>query len=147
MHRDPRCVFVGASAVEAETLAAYLSGQGVAAEVIEPHTLGGLDGLNFITGIGARGLEVWVHDPAAVTRARELLEARAESLAAREARLGFVETECEECGARVKFPASEAGTVQDCPNCHAYLDVPDPDESWDEDDYDGGEADGQSDSR
>jgi ribosomal protein S27E len=145
VYRDPRCVFVGESAAQAETVAAYLSGQGIAAEVIEPNTLGGLDGLNFFTGIGARGLEVWVHDPAAVPRARELLEAQAESLAQREARTGFVETECEECGARVKFPASEAGTVQDCPNCGAYLDVPDPDADGGDEDFGDDEPEAQHD--
>jgi hypothetical protein len=126
---------VGESVAQAVTVAAYLTGQGITAEVMEPNTLGGLDGLNVITGIGARGMEVWVHDPATVPRARELLEVHGEKLeAARETRAGFIETECEECGARIKFPASEAGTVQDCPNCGAYLDVPDPNDPWNEDD-------------
>jgi ribosomal protein S27E len=136
MSHNPRCVFVGDSAAQAGIIAAYLSGQGVAAEVIEPYTLGGLDGLGHIAGAGEHGLEVWVRDPAAAARARELLEARGASLAERDARSGFIETECEECGARVKFPASEAGTVQDCPNCRAYLDVPDPDDEAAVDDAD-----------
>ena len=34
----------------------------------------------------------------------------------------------------VKFPAEKAGTVQECPNCMAYLDVPDPDGEWAEED-------------
>ena len=32
--------------------------------------------------------------------------------------------QCEGCGASVSFPSSEAGTVQDCPECGGWIDVP-----------------------
>jgi hypothetical protein len=31
---------------------------------------------------------------------------------------------CEGCGATLSFPSSEAGTVQDCPECGGWIDVP-----------------------
>jgi hypothetical protein len=31
---------------------------------------------------------------------------------------------CEGCGATLSFPSSEAGTVQDCPECGGWVDVP-----------------------
>ena len=34
-----------------------------------------------------------------------------------------IETLCEECGARAAFPASQLGSVQQCQNCGAYVDV------------------------
>ena len=34
-----------------------------------------------------------------------------------------IESECEECGASSEFPASQDGTTQNCPKCHAFMDV------------------------
>src|SRR5262249_13611813 len=100
-------------------------------------TLGGFDGKTSITPWVAsnRGIEVWVPD-ADVDRARELLAAKTEEFQRkvdqRATRTGTVEAVCEECGQSATFPASTAGTVEDCPSCGAYLDVPDPDEEWDD---------------
>jgi hypothetical protein len=35
-----------------------------------------------------------------------------------------IEAVCEECGGRASFPAAQRGSVQQCPHCGAYLDVP-----------------------
>jgi hypothetical protein len=35
-----------------------------------------------------------------------------------------VSFQCEGCGASLSFPSSEAGTVQDCPECGGWIDVP-----------------------
>ena len=32
-------------------------------------------------------------------------------------------SECEECGVSSEFPASKDGTTQNCPKCHAFMDV------------------------
>jgi hypothetical protein len=34
-----------------------------------------------------------------------------------------IETVCEECGSRSSFPAAQRGSVQQCPQCNAYVDV------------------------
>jgi hypothetical protein len=38
-----------------------------------------------------------------------------------EVKLAF---QCEGCGANVSFPSSLAGTIQDCPECGGWIDVP-----------------------
>jgi hypothetical protein len=46
-----------------------------------------------------------------------------------------VEAVCEECGQRSVFPAAQKGSVQNCPHCHAFLDVGEEDfadEEWSE---------------
>ena len=58
----------------------------------------------------------------------------------RSTRTGTVEAVCEECGKSSQWPASQMGTTQDCPHCHNYMDVPDPEENWDEVDFEEGEG-------
>jgi hypothetical protein len=132
MYRDPRCVLVADTLAEAEAAIGWLAGQDIAARVIEENTLGGLDGLNALTGVGARGWEVWVDQPGTADRVRQLLaDDQTAKQAARQARTGTVEATCEECGEASTFPAKEQGTIQNCPHCEAMIDVPDPDDEWD----------------
>lgn len=35
-----------------------------------------------------------------------------------------IQMQCEGCGTTVTYSASEVGTVQECPNCKGWLDVP-----------------------
>src|SRR5882724_5967345 len=99
MYRDPRCVFVADSLAQAEAVIGWLGGKDIAAQVIEENTLGGLDGLNIFTGVGARGWEIWVNHPDVAGQARQLVgEFEATKAAERESRTGTVATECEECG-------------------------------------------------
>jgi hypothetical protein len=138
MTREQCCVFVGGSFAEAETVAAFLNSEGVPASVVDPSAVGGMEGLSLMAGAAHGGLEVWVRNPAAAPYARELLASRSQELhTSREQRTGLIQVDCEECGAMVKFPAEKAGTVQECPNCQAYLDVPDPDDEWDDEDDSG----------
>lgn len=43
-----------------------------------------------------------------------------------------VDVECEECGQRTTFPAAQRGTVQNCSQCGAYVDVGEDDSQDDE---------------
>ncbi len=38
--------------------------------------------------------------------------------------MGPVDAICEECGVNTKYPSHTRGTVQTCPQCFAYVDVP-----------------------
>jgi hypothetical protein len=143
MTREQCCVFVGESFAEAETVAAFLNSEGVPASVIDPSAIGGMEGLSLMAGSSTSGLEVWVRNPAGALYARKLLADHADELrSTREQRAGLIQVDCEECGAMVKFPAEKVGTVQECPNCMAYLDVFDPDDEWADEDTagDGPEA-------
>jgi len=143
MTRQQCCVFVGESFAQAETVAAFLNSEGVPASVIDTSAVGGMEGLSLLAGASTGGLEVWVRNPTAAPYARQLLADHAKELhSIRGQRIGLIQVDCEECGAMVKFPAEKAGTVQECPNCLAYLDVPDPDDEWADEDTagDGPEA-------
>lgn len=129
LHRDPRCVFVADSLIEAELGTSLLSQQGIDAELMNRSTLGGLEGLTpwSSSGVSARGLEIWVKNAADATKARELLEhheeLRAARAAVREKAQGTLLVVCEDCGEHSSFPASAQGSVQHCPHCDSYLDV------------------------
>ncbi len=138
MTREQCCVFIGESFADAETAAAFLNSEGVPASVVDPSAVGGMEGLSLLAGASTGGREVWVRNPAAAAYARQLLAEHANELrAARERKTGLLQVDCEDCGAMVKFPAAMAGTVQECPNCGAYLDVFDPDDEWADNDVAG----------
>src|SRR5262245_24856773 len=109
LYRDPRCVHVANSLAEAELVAVFLEDRGIATEVMNPMTLGGLDGLTVWsrTGVSSRGIEVWVKDPIQAGPALQALEEHAGERAARQAEIaqaGPVTVECEECGTDIEFP-------------------------------------------
>ncbi len=136
--RDQRCVYVVDNFADGGLVVALLGEEGIEAEIINSATLGGLEGVaSMAPRAGIKGMEVWVHDLAKVEPAKQILEERFEQVrslrAQREARTGTIDAACEECGRSSTFPASQGGTVQDCPYCQKYMDVPDPDDEWDQD--------------
>lgn len=138
INRDAKCVFVANTLGEAEVAATWLDGESISAEVMDVNTLGGLDGLTPLspTGVGQRGIEVWVKDAADAERARALLaehEAALQTKAkVRAADHTPVEVVCEECGKSTRFPGEQRGSVQSCSVCGAFMDVPGDDEDWSE---------------
>src|SRR3954463_4442921 len=143
IYRDPKCVHIDNNLARARLVAGWLDGQGIPAAVMDENTLGGFEGLVSIlpSKLSLRGVEVWVTNPADADRARQLIaEHAAELKTTRANRTGEIQATCEECGAAATFPASDQGTVQHCPQCGAYMDVPDPDEEWDEHDFGGDDA-------
>ncbi|MEQ8790570.1 MAG: DUF2007 domain-containing protein [Pirellulaceae bacterium] len=132
-NRDRRCVFVTDDLGVADVVVTLLGHEGVEAQVMDRGTLGGLLGLTVWskTGVSANGVEVWVSEVDDAPRARQLVEAMDQQKAKRRQvseQLGPVDAACEECGAVTNFPANQRGTVQDCPHCGEYLDVPGGDE-------------------
>jgi len=136
--RDHRCVYVANSPGEAGVVVAWLAEQGIAAKEMNQATLGGLLGLTpfSTTGVCSTGIEVWVMQVDDVDRALRLLAQRADALnwaaAARREATGTIDAVCEDCGRTAAYPARQAGMVQDCPHCGAYVDVPSLDdrENW-----------------
>lgn len=137
--RDSRCVFVADNFGLAEVIVLWLGEQGIAAQAMNKSTLGDLDGLSWLSrsGMGAKGMEIWVNDLTCDERARKLLYEHVQTLAAsKNARAviqGDVEVACEKCGATSTVAASAAGKIMTCENCGAYIDVPDEsayEEDW-----------------
>ena len=138
LHRDPKCVFVADDHASAAMIAGLLEGAGFPAQIQNEAMHGGFEGLTALApGVSHRGLEVWVTDPDKLEEAKTWLEAEMKSAAAardaRKERTGTVVAACEECGKSSEWPASEMGRTETCPHCEAYLDIPDPDDDWDED--------------
>jgi hypothetical protein len=130
-YRDPKCVFVGDNLGVAHALVAFLAGREIEAQVMNELTMGGFEGLTaWLPGNASlRGLEVWVVNPDDAERARQIIAENDEELkraqSSRIQRTEPVTAICEECGKSATFPPSEQGTVQDCPHCGKYMDVPD----------------------
>jgi hypothetical protein len=139
--QDPIAIFTASSNVRAQALCHLLVQSGVEAHVIEDLSLVGLWVGGTIPGIHSP--KIWV-DRADAERAAAILreyeqreaELRADSSSAGETER--VQAACEECGRAVEFPASQRGSVQECPHCGEYVDVPadgessDPEEGDDE---------------
>lgn len=125
INRDRRCVFVADTPGEAEVVVIWLKNQGIDAQAMSLSTLGDLEGLTLYFGKGAsfRGIEVWVKDPDQALEALRLLAEHSARFTTPEV-LEDVVAICDECGEESVFPGKQRGTVQNCPHCEAYLDVP-----------------------
>ena len=135
--RDPKCVHVADSVATANLIVSWLSDHDIAAEVAREQSQGGIEGLTgWTAGASENGIEVRVTHPEHAEKARQLLAAHEEQLSAervaRAALTGTVSAECEECGKTTEFPAAQQGSVQECPHCLKWIDVPDPNDNWDE---------------
>ena len=122
MQRDLTCVYRAMDVGEADIVAAWLGDQGVTVYV-KDRNAGSLLPLT----VAPRGIEVCVVDPQQAEQAkalvREHLQQRKEK--ANEPPMGrMIEAVCEECGKASRFPFEQRGTVQTCPHCRQYLDVP-----------------------
>jgi len=136
--RDPKCVHVENDAATANFVASWLRSQGIPARVMNEEVSGGFEGLTGVSeNLGYRGPEVWVDDVADADRARKLFAEKEKELRAeRAAALGPVEAVCSECGTRSTFHADARGSVQECPSCASYIDIPGADDDWDDTEID-----------
>jgi hypothetical protein len=124
--QNPVAIFTASSNVRARSLCHVLAQSGVEAHVIEDFSGVGLWVGGTIPGI--HGPQVWV-DRADAERAASILkeherreeELRADLSSTTEAER--VQSVCEECGQITAFPASQLGSVQECSQCGAFVDV------------------------
>ena len=124
-YRNPRCVFVADSIVQAESVSEWLGEQGILADVPEQHKQVQFDVLTF----GNQGVQVWVTNPEQAAEATRLLTEREWAKVMKKAEEDLSDKGilviCEECGRGSIFPAGARGTCQNCPHCRAYVDVSD----------------------
>jgi hypothetical protein len=152
--KSPSSVFVAPDIHLATWVVNKLIEWGIPAEVKpdEPHA--STDPLTGETTIAdPTGFEVVVVDPQKADDARQMLQDHAEAMAelkarqdARASRTSTVKAVCEECGAESEWPATAMGRTESCPHCTAYMDIPDPDENWDDLDVGTGEGENDPDS-
>jgi len=122
---DPIAAYNADSNLDAQMAQRFLESHGVEAFAIEDHSVVGYWMLGTLPEIHKP--QVWV-TRADANRAGQLLaeyeRLRAERNAQRLAdQPQTIEAQCEDCGKTSTFAGSLNGTVQECPHCHAYLDV------------------------
>ncbi len=113
------CVYNASSVGEADVIVAWLEEQGIGSYVKDRFSVG--------TVAAPLIVEVCVFDAKQADAARELLSAHQQKN--RDGHRGpagneVVTATCEECGNASAFPFSQAGTVQSCPVCREFVDVP-----------------------
>jgi ribosomal protein S27E len=128
----PQMVYSSGDLAEVNALAIWLAGQGIDARVLGEDSAMGIEAaLAFAPDLGFRGVQIWVQNPDDVARAVELIAAKRAELARRaEGRDEIILVTCEECGEETRFTGESAGSVQNCPHCQAFVDVPGGDD-WD----------------
>ena len=130
---NPVEVYGASSTQEAQLMTELLGAAGIHAELTEDVTPEG----EWMGATAPNGhlSRLWVDDDKAEEAAAVLsdYEARRDAeLAARDVADAVpVEARCEECGQISEFPAGEWGSVQECPDCGATMDVgPVADGDW-----------------
>jgi len=134
---SPGTVFVAESGKVAEAVIGLLAARGIAAEVFTDATQTISEPITGVSDVSpADRFEIRVSAAAQAEEARNLL-ASAESAAIvqgirekRAQRTGTVAAICEECGKSSEWTADLMGTTETCPQCGAYMDIPDPDDDW-----------------
>lgn len=120
---EPVLAYTAAGNLEAHSVVTWLESNGVKAYAVEDNS-----GLSLF----ALGTISQVHKPQVFVSKNDLAEAggllkRFESQRAdRNAGNGdesLIVSTCEECGVSSEFPRSQDGTTQNCPKCHAFMDV------------------------
>ncbi len=136
VYRDPKCIYITDNPGTADVVVNFLEHEGIAAKVMDRSMLGGLLGLTIWSksGVSSLGLEVWVLDEKDVESASSLL-AKYEEEAARKKQAKSdsppVDAVCDDCGKTSTFAGKLRGSVQDCPQCGEYMDVPEEDDEFD----------------
>ena len=124
MPRDLICVYRAVDVGEADIVAAWLAEQGITVHVKDRYAAGTMQTPLIVA---PKGIEVCVVDPEVAERAKALVRQHLEHRKQKtnEPAMGrTIEAVCEECGMASRFPFEQRGTVQTCPHCRQYLDVP-----------------------
>lgn len=133
--REPFAAYNANDNIEVHLVCNLLNDAGIVAMVIED--------LSYVGAVSWGGLSAELHKPqvwierADSDRAKVILdEYESRAIARRKPATGGepIRVICEECGAASDFPSTQNGTTQDCPHCHAYVDVGNEVsiEGWDE---------------
>jgi hypothetical protein len=149
--RHPHCVRVVEEMTAARQLAEWLTEKGFPASVEMPELVATPGDSLGITPESFTGYEVRVAMTEHAEPARQALEdlkeevaARMEKVKKRSERTGTATAVCEECGKSSDWPATSMGTTETCPHCAAYMDVPDPEENWDDVDFGAEDTDNEN---
>ncbi len=121
---DPVAIYTAASDLEAYEIVELLQGSEIPAQVIEDMNL--LDGLN----PPVHAAKVWVASgdlerATAVTReyeARVLQRDLAHHVPV-DLNSEWIDARCDKCGTVTRYAPIQKGSVENCPNCYAFMDI------------------------
>jgi len=123
MPENPVCIRRTNTIEEAEILVFWLDDRGVKATVLDPDSTG-----VFAFGVtDPEGVEIYVADEETAERAKVLLaehDKEREEPTPADDTPALIEVKCDECGQRNSYPSDRAGSVQECTQCGAFIDVP-----------------------
>ena len=134
---DPSCVFVTGDRAAAKLIVDWLKERGVAA-VVQTH-MPESDGVG-LTPISDADMrarqEIHITEVDRADEIRDLILEHQEELIERAQTIESAPPQdvlvtCEACGQTAVYAAEYQGTVQDCPHCGAYLDVPGGEDEFD----------------
>ena len=121
---DPVAIYTAASDLEAYEIVELLQGSEIPAQVIEDMNL--LDGLN----PPVHAAKVWVssRDMERATAVTQAYEARIQQreLAHHvpvDLQSEWIDARCDKCGTVTRYAPIQKGTVENCPNCYAFMDI------------------------
>lgn len=127
---DPVKVYAAASNLEAHQLAEELLAAGIESQVIEDNAAMGVleGGLNSTS----HHPEVWISSADLERASVVVLSFEAEARRPQallgdqmtvELRAEWIDATCDKCGTVTRFAPIQKGTVENCPNCFAFMDV------------------------
>jgi len=123
MAAEPVVIRRTATVEEAQIIVAWLDEQGVEAVVVDQANPG-----VFAFGVtDNEGISIAVPDEESARRAKSILEEhdrQQADTAPPDTSIEMVAVVCEACKATTSFTGEQRGTVQECSECGAYLDVP-----------------------
>lgn len=129
--KDPLKIYTAATNIDAHMIVLMLETNGIAAFAEEDQS--GVSLFSFGTLSQFHQPNVWIEKSAAQAAAELIcgFEERRQKRDNPGVGNSQIQVECEECGKVSSFSDNLNGTVQDCPHCHAYVDVGELD--WNED--------------
>lgn len=121
---DPVAIYTAASNIEAYEIVELLQGAEIPAQVIEDMNL--LDGLN----PPVHAAKVWVSSRD-LDRAAEVTQGYEARIQQRELahhvpvdlQSEWIDARCDKCGTVTRYAPIQKGTVENCPNCYAFMDI------------------------
>lgn len=121
--KKPVVVYTAATNLDAHLVVVMLDSKGIPAYAVEDNSGASLWAFGTISQFHRPKIMV---EEADVARAAELIEIFEKENQDRRQQAkvpGEIEAVCEECDKQSTFPDSLDGTTQECPHCHAFMDV------------------------
>jgi hypothetical protein len=121
----PVIVYTAETNVEAHLIVDMLLAHGVPAHAVEDQSGVSLWALGTITQFHQPNIWVDETNRGEAARLIQVFEEKKRSRDDVVKKSGTIQVFCDDCGKTLSFPGSLDGTIQECPHCHAYVDVGD----------------------